>query len=102
MITKHKEVYFKTIIWHICYCLFHMGVYLATKDMDAVVYFYVNIFLGWIFDTGVWSIFHSFQTYQLFSFTINSAENDPSHKGAAQNAEEHLERHFKKLIKSLL
>lgn len=45
MITKHKEVYFKTIIWHICCYLFHMEVYLATKDMDVVVYFDVNILL---------------------------------------------------------
>lgn len=73
-----------------------MEVYLGTKDMDVVVYFYVNILLlaGYL-TLGCGASATVFKVDQLFNFIIHSAENNPLHKGIAQNAEVHLERHFK-------
>lgn len=82
MITKHKEVYFKTIIWHTCYHLFYMEVYLGTKDVDVVVYFYVNtLLLAGYLTLGCGASSTVFKIDQLFNFRINSAENDSLHTG---------------------
>lgn len=102
MITKHKEVYFKTIIWHICYYLFHMGVYLATKDMDVVVYFYVNILLL----AGYWhrGVEHlpQFSNLSAFQFYNQQCWEWPFTERRSTKCRSTFRETFQKLIKSLL
>ena len=101
MITKHKEVYFKTIIWHICCYLFHMGVYLATKDMDVVVYFDVNILLL----TGYLTLGRgaSSTVFKIISFSIlqSTVLRMTLHIKAQRKMQKYIQRDISKIDKKL-